>query len=86
MLLEEKEFPALFAFVRAIADGDDFDAGLGDSLIVEAEFFRGAWGDIEMATGDEWAAVVDADFKGISVLEIGDFNEARQGKCFMSAC
>ena len=67
----EKEEPAfLFAFVGTIADGDDFDAGGGEALIAEAEFFGGAGRDVEHAVRDEGAAVVDADFDGLAVFEV----------------
>lgn len=77
----EKEPAALLlAFVGAVADGDDFEVCGGESLLIEAEFFRSARGDIEMAAGDERSAVVDAEFDGIAILEVGDLDEAGKRK------
>lgn len=76
---------AFFAFVFAIANGKDFEVGCGKSLVVEAEFFRGAWREVEVSAWDEWAAVVDTHFYGFAVFYVRDFDEARQGKSFMSS-
>jgi hypothetical protein len=69
--------------IGAVADGKDFEAGAGDSLIVEAELFGGAWGDVEMATRDEGAAIIETNFDGFSVFEIRHFDQSGQGEGFV---
>lgn len=57
---------------------------MGYTLVVETELFSCAGCHIEDATWNEGATIIDADFESFSVIEIGDLDEARQRKRFMS--
>lgn len=74
-----------FAFELAVTDGEDFDFDAGEALVFEAEFAGGAGGEVDDATGDEGSAVVEADFEGAAIFEVGDFDAAGEGEGFVGA-
>ena len=69
--------------MRAVANAEDFNANLGQTLAGEAKLVGHGLGHIEHAASNERAAVVDADFGGFSILEIGHADEARKREGFV---
>ena len=49
-------------------------------MVVEADFFGGAGGEVDNAVADVGSAVVDATFDGFAVFEVGDFDDAGERK------
>lgn len=79
-----EEPTAFFTFIGAVAYRDDFDFCMGYALVVETEFFSCTGCHIEDTTWNEGAAVIDADFESFPVIEIGNLDETRQRKRFVS--
>lgn len=69
--------------IGAIADAEDFDFYIRKSLFGESEVVGDGFCDIEHAAPDERSAVVDADFGRAAVFEVGDTDDAGDGKGFM---
>ncbi len=70
--------------MSAIADAEDFDADLSETLVREAELVGDGFGNIEHTAANEGPTVIHADFGGFSILEIRNSYEARERKGFVS--
>ena len=68
------------ALVFAVADGNDFDFAIGETLRLKAELFGCPWGDVDNASGDERTAIVDPHFETFTVLEIRHLHHAGDGQ------
>jgi len=69
--------------VWAIANAEDFDANLSETLAGETELIGHGLGDIKHAPTDEGTPVIHADFGGFTILEIGHSDEARKREGFV---
>ena len=71
--------------MRTIPDAKDFDADLSESLAGETQLIGHGLGDIEHTASNEGASVIDANFGGFSILEIGHADEARKREGFVGS-
>ena len=69
--------------MRTIPDAKNFDANLSQPLTGETQLIGHGLGHIEHAASNEGASVIDADFGGFSILEIGHADEARKREGFV---
>ena len=75
--------PFLFDAIGPVADAENLDFDVGQSLIVKAELFGDRLGHVEHATSDKWPAIIATHDGGASIGHIGNSDFARQGKGFM---
>ena len=71
--------------VASIADAQDFDTDLGETLVGEAELVGDRFGDIQHPAPNVGPAIVHADFSGFAILEIRYADVAREREGFVGS-
>ena len=74
----------LLFFVGAIAHGNHLDVDGGESVAIKTKLFCCPWRNIQEAPRNKRTAIIDAHFGGSAVFDIGDFDDAGQGKRLVS--
>lgn len=69
--------------MATVADTEDFDTDLGETLVGKAELVGDRFGDIQHPASNVGAAIVHADFGGFAILQIRYANVARQREGFV---
>ena len=71
--------------VATVADAQDFDTDLGETLVGEAELVGDRFGDIQHPAPNVGPAIVHADFSGFAILEIRYADVAREREGFVGS-
>ena len=69
--------------IGTVTNAEDLDFYRCEALFDEAEFTGHGCCDIQHSSGNEWAAVVQADCGRAAVFEIGDTDFAGEGECLV---
>lgn len=74
-----------FALILTVADGDDFDFTVGETLFFEAKFLSGARGHVDDASRNEGSAIIDSHLEALAIFEVGDLHHAGDGQGFVGS-